>query len=434
MTKHASDNPLLRNPITHGLWARSAPALDTGGPLTGDAASDVVVVGGGFTGLAAALRLAERGARVTLLEAQDIGFGASGRNVGLVNAGLWLSPSEIVRRLGDDYGERLMGLLGDAPDRVFELVERHAMDCEASRAGTLHCAHSAAGYADLQRRAADWSGRGAAVELLDRNTASDKIGSDYFHGALLDHRAGTVQPLGYARGLAVAAVQAGAHIHTRSPVRALRRRGGQWRAETSSGSVSGRSVILASNAYTEAFMPIAACMVPFSFFQLATPPLPEGVRRGILPGGQGAWDTARILTSLRLDAEGRLIAGSIGRLDRRRRGIHAQWLRRKVRRVFPQIGDVTFNEGWHGIIATTRDHLPRLARPGEGLIAAYGYNGRGIGTGTVFGEALADYVLNEQGQALPLPLTDMKPEPLRALRAAGIELGVKAWHLFSSRL
>lgn len=433
MSQRPADNPLLRDPITHGLWAHSALPVETAGPLAADMTTDVIVVGGGFTGLAAALRLAEQGAEVTLLEARDIGYGASGRNVGLVNAGLWMSPSEIVQRLGDDHGERLMTLLGDAPARVFELIERHGIDCEASRAGTLHCAHSAAGYADLRRRAADWSERGAPVELLDRHHARDRIGSEYFHGALLDHRAGTVQPLGYARGLARAAAQAGARIHVQSPVRALNHRNGYWRAETAGGTVSGRSVILATNAYTEGVMPIADCIVPFSFFQLATPPLPERVRETILPEGQGAWDTAKILTSLRLDAEGRLIAGSIGRLDARRRGIHAQWLRRKVRQVFPQIGEVRFNEGWHGTIATTGDHLPRMARPESGLITAYGYNGRGIGTGTVFGEVMADYALNEREQDLPLPLTDMKPEPLRALRAAGIELGVRAYHLIANR-
>jgi len=427
-------DPLLRDPSSHGLWARSAPPLETAGPLAGDAGCDVLVVGGGFTGLAAALRLAGQGAETILLEAHDIGYGASGRNVGLVNAGLWLSPSEIVARLGDGYGERLMSLLDDAPDRVFELIERHAVACEANRAGTLHCAHSEAGYADLRQRAAEWSGRGAPVELLGRDAASVKIGSDYFHGALLDHRAGTVQPLGYARGLARAAARAGARIHTHSPVRTLSRQDAQWRAGTDSGTVSAPAVIVATNAYTDAILPISDCVVPFSYFQLATAPLPERVRRSILPDGHGAWDTARILTSLRLDAGGRLVAGSIGRLDRRHRGIHARWLRRKVRQVFPQIGEVELTEGWHGTIATTGDHLPRLARPEAGLITAYGYNGRGIGTGTVLGEALADYMLNGQVETLPLPVTELKPEPLRALRAAGIELGVKAWHFVANRL
>lgn len=424
---------LSHDSLSHGLWASSASPAPAARPLSGANEADVLVVGAGFTGLAAALRLAERGASVTVLEARDIGFGASGRNVGLVNAGLWLSPREIVERLGNDYGERLMGLLGDAPTRVFELIEHHGMDCEAIREGTLHCAHSSAGFADLSRRAEDWQARGAPVELLDKHKAAGTIGSDFFHGALLDPRAGTIQPLGYTRGLAATAERAGARIHTHSAVRALSAVNGRWMAQTDDGSVSAAKVILATNAYTESVARIDQCTVPFSFFQLATAPLPPETRRAILPDGHGAWDTAKILTSLRLDAQGRLVAGSIGRLDRRHRGIHARWLQRRLGRLFPQIGPLSFEHGWHGTIATTGDHLPRMAEPQPGMITAYGYNGRGIGTGTVFGAALADYVLDEDADALPLPLTPMTPEPRRALRAAGIELGVKACHFIADR-
>lgn len=426
-------NTLTRDPLSHGLWARSATASPPAGALSGDAAADVLVIGAGFTGLAAGLRLAERGASVVVLEARDIGYGASGRNVGLVNAGLWLSPQEILERLGDDYGERLLTLLADGPERVFELIERHAMNCEPMRNGTLHCAHSPAGFQDLERRAADWQARGAPVELLDGPRAAGHIGSDYFHGALLDPRAGTIQPLGYSRGLARAAAGAGARIHIHTAVRELTSGNGGWRARTDHGSVAADKVILATNGYTELVAPIADCVVPFSFFQLATPPLPPEIRRGILPDGHGAWDTARVLTSLRLDAEGRLIVGSIGKLDRRRRGIHASWMRRKVRRMFPQIGPVSFEHGWHGDIVTTGNDLPRMSQPQPGIIAAYGYNGRGIGTGTVFGPALADYALDGNADALPLPLEPMTPEPWRALRALGIELGVKAYHFVSHR-
>lgn len=424
---------MQQDPSSHGLWARSATTGPASGALTDSVEADVLVVGAGFTGLSAALRLAQQGASVAVLEAGEVGFGASGRNVGLVNAGLWLSPREIIERLGDDYGNRLMTLLGDAPTRVFELIERHEIQCEANRAGNLHCAHSAAGLEDLRLRAADWAARGVPVELLDRVTAARRIGSEHFHGALLDRRTGTVQPLGYARGLATVAMQTGARIFTRTPVRSLARRDGRWRAESDRGSASGRSVILATNAYTETVAPIAQCLVPFSFFQLATPPLPAAIRRTILPEGHGAWDTAKVLTSLRLDREGRLIVGSIGRLDPGCRGIHASWVRRKTRQLFPQLGPVSFEHGWYGTIGATGDHLPRISQPEEGVITAYGYNGRGIGPGTVFGRVLADYVLSDGSGELPLPVTPMVPESLRALRALGIELGVRAYHFLSNR-
>lgn len=433
MARQPDKQTLLDDPLSHGLWAHSASHSPSLYKLEGETTADVLVIGAGFTGLAAALRLTERGADVAVLEARDVGYGASGRNVGLVNAGLWLSPQQIVDRLGGDFGERLIKLLGDAPGRVFELVEKHDIPCEASQAGTLHCAHSASGFEDLRRRAAHWSARGAPVELLNRHEAAGKIGSDYFNGALLDHRAGTIQPLGYARGLARAAMQAGARIHTHSPVHRLDHRDRGWRAVTDTGAATAESVILATNAYTEHVTPIGDCVVPFSFFQMATSPLPDRVRETILPEGHGAWDTAKVLTSLRLDTEGRLIAGSIGRLDRNRRGVHARWLRRKILRVFPQLETVPFEHGWHGDIATTAGAIPCMSELEAGLVTAYGYNGRGIGTGTVFGPVLADFLLDRDPDGLPLPLTPLKPARFRPARILGIELGARALHFVSDR-
>ena len=128
------------DPRSHGLWERTAPPAPDTPALAGDLRTDAVVVGAGYTGLSAALRLAEAGCRVAVLEGAAVGFGGSGRNVGLVNAGLWLPPDDVAARLGEEHGERLLGLLDDAPRLVFDLVERHGIACEAARAGTLHCA------------------------------------------------------------------------------------------------------------------------------------------------------------------------------------------------------------------------------------------------------------------------------------------------------
>ena len=133
-------DPLRRDPRSHGLWALTAPAAPATSPLQGDVSADVVVIGGGYTGLSAALHLAEGGVDVVVLEEVEIGFGGSGRNVGLVNAGMWVMPDDLPAALGPDYGERLLELLGQAPRLVFELIDRYRIDCELERSGTLHCA------------------------------------------------------------------------------------------------------------------------------------------------------------------------------------------------------------------------------------------------------------------------------------------------------
>src|SRR5262249_26469196 len=139
MKQTMQPGPIQARSDTHGLWARTAPAGESWGTLNEELATEVVVIGGGYTGLSTALHLRERGAAAVVLEAADIGFGGSGRNVGLVNAGMWVMPDEVVIRLGDTYGNRLLEMLGAAPSLVFELIARYSIDCEVRRSGTLHC-------------------------------------------------------------------------------------------------------------------------------------------------------------------------------------------------------------------------------------------------------------------------------------------------------
>lgn len=151
---------MKNDPRSHGLWERTAPPPPATVPLAGDIRADVAIVGAGFTGLSAALHLAEGGAKVVVLEAVEAGFGGSGRNVGLVNAGMWVMPDELPAVLGDTYGARLLDLLGHAPRAVFDLIDKHGIACEAERQGTLHCAVGEAGLAEI--RSARGNGRRAA--------------------------------------------------------------------------------------------------------------------------------------------------------------------------------------------------------------------------------------------------------------------------------
>ena len=162
---------LQNDPRTHGLWEASAPAAPQTTALNGDTTADVVVIGAGYTGLSTALHLAEDGRSVVVLEAADVGFGGSGRNVGLVNAGMWVKPSDVSAALGDTMGRRLLDRLSAAPSLVFELVDKFGMDCQAVHRGTLHCAVGTGGLKDITERARQWEALGAPVELLDAKSA-----------------------------------------------------------------------------------------------------------------------------------------------------------------------------------------------------------------------------------------------------------------------
>ena len=407
------------------LWARTAPAGPDCPPLDGDTETEVAIVGAGFTGLSAALRLSERGVSCCVLEANEIGYGGSGRNVGLVNAGLWLPPDRIETALGKEKGEQLVSALSEAPDRVFTLIDRHGIDCEATRTGTIHAAHSPSGQRELEERCAAWSALGAPVELLDRDAATKAIGTRAFHGGLLDRRAGTINPLGYARGLAAAAIDAGgrnagARIFAGTPVSGLSASGTGWIVETPHGRVRAGQVLLATNAYGSGLGADAA-YTPIHYFQIASRPLGEA-GADIVPGRQGVWDTAPVMTSARRDRAGRLILGSMGRLAGR---LSERWADRTARRLFPALGKLDWECAWHGRIALTRDHLPRLLTPAHGLWAVMGYNGRGIGPGTVLGHWLADAALG--GDPPPLPVHKVGADRLRPVRAAAFETAFRAW-------
>jgi glycine/D-amino acid oxidase-like deaminating enzyme len=424
----------MRNPgPDDNLW-RAAAGLEIDAPaLEQDVACDVAIVGGGYTGCSAALHLAEAGVDVRLLEARTIGHGGSGRNVGLVNAGLWAPPDTVEETLGKLAGSKLNQALAAGPDLVFSLIERHGIDCEATRAGTLHCAINAAGLADLNDRLKQQVARSAPVELLSANETAKRTGADGFRGALLDRRAGTIQPLAYARGLALAARDAGTVLHEGSPVYSLRHAGTGWRIKTPKGSITAAKVIVATNAYHEALETAQPSFTAVPYFQLATAPLSENLRRSILGGGEGCWDTATVMTSFRLDAAGRMILGAVGSLEGLGAATHQRWARRKLRALFPALADYSFEYAWYGRIAMTADHLPKITRLGPGALQVFGYSGRGISPGTVFGKGLAAWAWGGDENHLPAPVAESHEESFTGMRGCYYSMGAALTHLVRAR-
>ena len=202
----------MSDKICNSLWRASSPAAPVLTPLEGRVEVEVVIVGAGFTGLSAALHLAKFGVSVAVVEAQEVGFGGSGRNVGLANAGVWLEPDQLDKAIGAEAGSVMYNALAAAPEFVYSLIKEYDIQCEPVRNGTLHAGVGKTGLAQLQRRYEQMKKRGAPVQLLDAAEAQARIGSNKFNSALFDPRAGTIQPLAYARGLAHAALKEGAKL------------------------------------------------------------------------------------------------------------------------------------------------------------------------------------------------------------------------------
>lgn len=426
---------MLNDPRSHGLWEKTAPQPPATTQLDRDVVADVVIVGGGYTGLSAALHLAEKGVNVVLLEANEIGFGGAGRNVGLINGGMWTMPAEIPGVLGEIYGERLLDLLGNAPLLVRELVERYAIACEIEKNGTLHCAVGEKGLEEITERCRQWAARGADVRVLSAGETARRIGTDAYAGALLDMRAGTLQPLAYARGLAKAAIAAGATIHTGSAAVSTERSANRWTVRTAGGSVTADWIVVASEFYsTGPWEAVRNEQVVLPYFNFATVPLSKDQLKTVLPGREGCWDTKEILSSFRMDQAGRLVFGSVGALRNTGLAIHRAWAHRALAKIFPALSGVQFEAEWFGRIGMTDDALPRFHKFAENVVGFSGYNGRGIAPGTVFGKTVARHVLGELLEAdLPLPLTDVREVPLRQLKGAYYEAGAQIAHFAGAR-
>ncbi len=407
------------------LWRSSAPAAPELTPLEQELDVDVAIVGGGFTGLSAALHLAKFGLSVALVEASEIGYGGSGRNVGLANAGLWLEPDDLDRQLGKEAGKTLYDALAVAPDYVYGLVEEYGIQCEATRNGTLHCGVGKAGLAQLQRRCEQMQQRGAPVTLLETPEAQARIGSKKFNSALFDPRAGTIQPLGYARGLAHAALKEGAQLFDQSPVENVLPEGDRWLVKSARGSVKADKVVLATNAYGEyGVKQQARKFVPIFYSQLATQPLPQDVLDVILPNKEGCWDTCTVMSSFRLDQQGRLVFGGMGG----EKHYHASWATQRVKELWPVLEKVSWEYSWTGKIAYSEDHLPHCQQLQRGLYSVAGYSGRGIGPGTIMGKELAEWFAGKR-DALSAPMTTLRDIPLREVKRMFYEVGAHTYHV-----
>ena len=426
---------LPQDPAENSLWGATAIANPVTRRLAESLRADVLVVGGGYTGLSSALHLAERGVDVVLLEAKSIGFGGSGRNAGLVNANVWQNPSHVVEQLGAEAGERFNRALRDSPATVFELVERLGLECGAERSGTVNIAHSAAALRGLEARCRQLQALGAQVEMIDGAAAARISGSPvYRHGGILDPGAGTIHPLNYARSLARAAGEAGVRLFQDSAIEQLSREQDRWRASTANGEVSAEQVVLATNAYADRnSQRVRESTLPVFIFQCATDPLDAGLAASLIPERHGLWDTQALMTSSRIDVAGRLVMSSAGRLQGMQSRLRENWMARNRERLFPQTRGLPWAWRWSGQVGVTDSKILRVQLLAPGVYAPAGYNGRGIGPGTVIGKHLAELIAGGRSEDFPFPLEPLHHENWRALRAAYYSYGTLALQLADRR-
>ncbi|WCE09403.1 NAD(P)/FAD-dependent oxidoreductase [Pseudomonas sp. JBR1] len=416
------------------LWNATALPAPTLTALQGDHRCDVAIVGGGFTGLAAAHRLVQAGQEPVVLEANSLGWGASGRNGGVVSPKFRFSFAGMMARHGREAALQMYHLGYAAIDALAENIERLGLhEAELKLCGHIAAAHTERALAGL-RSTAEWISRetgGASSVIISREQVRELTGSDLYHGGLLTPKAGGIHPLNYARGLARTLVERQIGLFEHSPVASVQREQGGFRLRTPTGSLLARQVIYATNGYsnqTAATATLHRRLIPFRSAIIATEPLAPDVLARILPGGQVCGDTKRMLRWFRLVGN-RLIFGGRGAFGSTDSEAAFRDLQRSLGTVFPLLADARIDYRWSGLVAMTLDYLPHAGQLDDGQFYAVGYNGGGVALSTYLGQQVAALSLGETPELGLMVSEGFNPIPLHAFRAPGVRLAA-GWQQF----
>ena len=362
--------------------------------LVGNETADVCIVGGGLTGCSAALYLAQRGYRVHLLEAERIGWGASGRSGGQIIPGLSTDVGKLRADLGEDGARAVWAMTLEAVELVRERVHSLGIDCDL-KWGYVHAATKARHLRELEHWHADLARHFnyQAMELLDRRGVAEHVVSPRYVGGIYQSDAGHLHPLNFTLGLAQGAQNAGARLHENSRVVGLER-GPKARVRTTYGAVEADHVLLCGNAYLAGVAPdIEAAVMPVGSYILATEPLPSEQAAGVLPQDDAVADLNFVLDYYRLAVDRRLLfGGRVSYTARQPRRLEAL-MRQRVNQVFPQLAGVRADYVWGGFVGITRNRAPHFGRIGHNVYFAQGFSGHGMAltglAGQLLGEAVA---------------------------------------------
>lgn len=380
-------------PYPSSYYAATADFLDEQPELMGDERADVCVIGGGYTGVSAALHLAERGYDVVLLEAERLGWGASGRNGGQVGSGQRRDQDDLESMVGREHARSLWQMGEDAKALVRDLIDRHRIQCDL-KPGVLHAdhkvryvPHSHAYAAKLRDEYGYTQARAVSEEEIH-----EMVGSNDYHGGWLDEGAAHLHPLNYLLGLARAAVAAGVRMFEGTRVIAIETDGARL-VKTPNGSVRADHVVLACNGYLDGLdRTVDTRVMPINNFILATEPLTDSLAQRLIRDDVAVADSRFVINYFRLSADKRMLFGGGENYSPNFPRDLKMFVRRFMLKIYPYLSEIRIDYAWGGTLAVTVNRMPYFARPGPGLITAAGYSGHGVALATLGGQILAEAI------------------------------------------
>ena len=377
----------------NSYYAHSVGMQTTYPALLGDQQVDVCIVGAGYTGLSSALHLAERGYSVIVLEAEKVGFGASGRNGGQVGIGQRKDQYYLEKQFGKEIARGLWDMGLEAVDTVKQLIHKHEIHCDLKQ-GILHLAHREKYCSELEEEVAYLRDHYQfdQMEYVDAGALPNFLDSQAYYGAQWDKASLHLHPLKYAQGLAKAATEAGVTICEQSKVLNYTQ-GGSIVVRTAEGSVTASEMVLACNGYIEKLEPrINGYIMPINNFVVATEPLSDELAQSVSAQDTAMQDTRFVINYWKLSADKRLIFGGG---ENYRRGFPSDikgFVRKYVLQIYPQLENSKIDYGWGGTLAITLNRMPHFGRIGDNIWHLQGYSGHGVPTATLAGKLIAEAI------------------------------------------
>ena len=377
-------------------YAATATAWPPHPPLKGDVTTDVCVVGAGYTGLSAAIHLAERGYSVTLLEAERVGFGASGRNGGQLGTGQRKDQRTLEEKFGKEWAHRLWSLAEDSVATVKGLIADHNIECDLTP-GVVMAAWKA-GEVDWMKEEVDHMAKEYGYEKLEfipQKEIREQIGTTRYHAGLLDKGAAHLHPLNYALGIAKAAEAKGVKIYENTPVTKITDTD-PAKVHTKDGTVTARFVVVATNGYLKKLEPrMARLIMPINNFIVATEPLSDNMARALIRDNVAVQDTKFVIDYYRLSADNRMLFGGGENYSSKFPRDIAAFVSKPMLRVFPQLADAKIDYAWGGTLAITMSRMPDFGRLAPNVVYAQGFSGQGINMATLAGKLLSEAVAGQ---------------------------------------
>lgn len=374
-------------------YAASAKHLPLMASLQGNISCDVCVIGAGYTGLATALHLAERGYDVVVLEAQRVGFGASGRNGGQLGSGQRLDQGILEKQLGFDMAKKLWELAQESKKLVKDLIAKHEIDCGYGD-GVMHAQwrkrnlHHDFSYVEKLNNEYGYG----EISALDKNSISEMLGSNVYCGGSFDRGAGHLHPLNFVLGLARACLQAGVRIFEQTKAKGIRH-GDPAKIITGNGHVLAKFVAIGTNGYLgDLEQKIASRVMPINNFILATEPLGKEMAKSLIRDNIAVADSRFVVNYFKLSQDYRLLFGG-GESYGYKFPLNLQEKPRKpMLEIFPQLRDTKIDFAWGGTLAITMSRMPDFSRLAPNVFSASGYSGHGVGMAVLAGKLLCEVI------------------------------------------